>query len=255
MKMVKTANPASWLSEGDLAEQRDAVHEMAFRRYHANQWVAVTDSAIPASEWAACALAGCEIPAGAEGVHVGVDLGLKWDSTALVPVWLTDDGKVRVHPPAILVPPRDGTSLDIEEVFGAAEAMRDRWPDCAFVIDPESAGELVAQRLDRDLGGVIMTHSQRASAMSRASQLLSEVISARQIEHPDDPDLTEHVLSAAARFYGVGWRFTKRGRKGDPIDAVVALAMAVRVLLAGQGSGPARRRSPSRTDQTTMVIL
>lgn len=71
MRTVKRVNPASWLTEGDLAEQREAVHEMAFRRYHANQWIAGTDAAISPTEWAACANPGCEIPEGADGVVVG----------------------------------------------------------------------------------------------------------------------------------------------------------------------------------------
>ena len=118
---------------------------LAFRRYHCNQWVAGVDSAISPTEWAACAVEGCEIPEGADGVHVGVDLGLKWDCTAFTPVYATEDGKVRVHRPAVLVPPRDGTALDFEEVFAAAELMRDRWPSCVFVLDPEAGGESLAQ--------------------------------------------------------------------------------------------------------------
>lgn len=36
--MVKAVNPASWITVQDLAEQREAVPEMAFRRFRANQW-------------------------------------------------------------------------------------------------------------------------------------------------------------------------------------------------------------------------
>lgn len=235
MKLVKTVNPASWLTEADLAEQREAVHEAAFRRYHANQWVAGVDSAISATEWASCAVAGCEIPEGTDGVFVGIDLGLKWDSTAVVPVCKLDD-KIRVHRPTILVPPQDGTALDLEEVFAAVELTRERWPSCAFVIDPEAGGETLAQRIDRELGGTILTHSQRTGPMSKASGLLAETISARQLEHPDDGALTGHVLAAAAKFIGTGWRFTKQRGKAQPIDAVVALAMAVRVLVSVEQS-------------------
>ena len=230
MDEVKKANPASWLTEADLAEQREAVHEMAFRRYHANQWVSGVDSAISPTEWAACASPGCEIPEGADDVYVGVDLGLKWDSTAFVPIWRAEDGKVRIHRPAILVPPQDGSALDLEEIFAVAEAMRDRWPACVFVLDPEAGGETLGQRIDRDLGGLVLTHSQRTGPMSKASQLLSEAIAAGQLEHPDDRALNKHVLAAAARFVGVGWRFAKQKRKAQPIDALIALAMALRVL-------------------------
>lgn len=240
MPAVKRANPASWLSEGDLAEQREAVHEMAFRRYHANQWVSGIDSAIAPAEWAACKVDGCEIPAGADGVHVGLDLALKWDCTALTPVWKSSEDKVRVGVPIILTPPRDGTSMDLDEVMAAAEIMRARWPSCVFVIDPEQAGEALAQRLDRELGGLIMTHSQRAAAMVRASQALAETIAARQLEHPGDPGLTKHVLAAAARFYALGWRLTKQRHKAEPIDAVIALAMALRVVKATSESAEPR---------------
>ena len=232
MAIVKQVNPASWLTEDDLAEQREAVHEAAFRRYHANQWVAAIDSAVSPTEWAACANPGCEIPDGADEVHVGVDLAYKWDTTAFVPVWRTEDGKVRVHEPAVLVPPRDGTSLELDEIFQVAEAMRDRWPTCVFVVDPEASGEAFAQRIDSELGGLIMTHSQRTGPMCRASQLLAETVAAGQLEHPDDEVLTKHVLAAAARFVGVGWRFSKQKRKAQPIDGVIALAMALRVLQA-----------------------
>jgi phage terminase large subunit-like protein len=232
MAALKACNPASWLSEGDLAEQREAVHEMAFRRYHANQWVAEADSAISPVEWAECAAPGCEVPEGADDVHVGVDLGLKWDETAFVPVWMTEEGKLRVHAPTILVPPRDGSSLDLEDIFAVAVAMRDRWSSCVFVLDPEAGGEILAQRLDAELGGLILTHSQKASAMCRASQLLAETIAARQLEHPNDPALNKHVLAAAARFYGPAWRFVKQRRQGRPIDSLIAMSMAVRTLLA-----------------------
>lgn len=243
MALVKTVNPASWLREDDLAEQREAVAEAAFRRYHCNQWVAGSDAAINGTEWAAAANPGCEIPEGAEGVVVGVDMGLKWDCTALCPVWLTEEGRVRAHPPTILTPPQDGSSLDFEEVFAAAEAIRERWPGCTFVLDPEAGGELLAQRIDRELGGAILTHSQRVTPMCKASQGLAEAISTGAIEHPDDPALTKHVLSAAARFYGVGWRFVKAKGSKLPIDACIALAMAVRVLqsTSAQTAKPAFR--------------
>jgi len=39
-----------------------------------------------------------------------------------------------------------------------------------------------------------------------------------------------HVTPAAAKFYGVGWRLVKRAGKSNPIDAGIALAMALRVL-------------------------
>jgi phage terminase large subunit-like protein len=115
--------------------------------------------------------------------------------------------------------------------------MRDRWPDCGFVLDPEAGGETLAQRIDRELGGMVMTHSQRSGPMCRASQLLAETIASGDLEHPDNPALNKHALAAAAHFQGIGWRFTKQQRRAQPIDALIALAMAHRVLLV-RGAGP-----------------
>ena len=36
--VVKRANPAGWITEDGLREQREAVHDLAFRQYHCNQW-------------------------------------------------------------------------------------------------------------------------------------------------------------------------------------------------------------------------
>jgi hypothetical protein len=46
--------------------------------------------------------------------------------------------------------------------------------------------------------------------------------------------LNRQVLAAAAKFYGVGWRLVKQRGKSLPIDASVALAMALRVMAEEQ---------------------
>ena len=205
----------------------------AWGRFACGLWIVGEDSAISEREWAACARPGLEIPEQADGVIVGCDLGWRWDTSSFVPIRRPDaDAPIQVHPPAILTPPQDGTSLDAEEVFGVCQAMAERWPGLAFVLDPEAGGEQLAQRLDRELGVRVMTHSQKTGPMCDASQQLAEAIATGRLEHPDDEGLTRHVLSAAAKFYGVGWRFVKQGRKSLPIDACIALAMALRVLHA-----------------------
>ena len=66
------------------------------------------------------------------------------------------------------------------------------------------------------------------------------------LEHPDDADLTAHVLAAAAKpGPGEGWRFVKRRQGGAPIDACSALAMATRAALARRRRPPIFKRSPN----------
>jgi len=100
------------------------------------------------------------------------------------------------------------------------------------VLDPEAGGEQLAQRLDRELDAAVLVHSQKPGPMADASQKLAEAIATRRLAHPDDEELTRHIISAGARWLGAVWRFTKPKGKGLPIDATVALAMAVRVLHA-----------------------
>ena len=232
MAVVKKANPASWQTEEALRRRFDSpsMTSWAWGRFACGLWVVGEDSAINDREWAACAKPGLEIEEGAEGVVVGVDLGWKWDTTAVVPI-RREGEKVQVHPPAILTPPGDGTSLDFEEIVAVCKGFADRWPRLTFCLDPMAGGEQLAQRLDR-MGLTVMTHPQAPTPMAAASQMLSEAISTGEIEHPDDEALTRHVLAASAKFYGAVWRFVKPKKKGLAVDACIALAMALRVLSA-----------------------
>ena len=149
-RSIKSVNPASWMTPDLLQEELDSPSftPWAHQRFRCGLWVSGEDSAIATQEWASCAKPGTDIPAGAEGVHVGIDLGWRRDCTAFVPVCRIEEGRVRVGMPTILVPPQDGSSLDAEEVFGVATMMRDRWPGCTFVLDPAAGGEQLAQRIE-----------------------------------------------------------------------------------------------------------
>lgn len=235
LEKIKAVNPASWMTPALLKEELESPSytPWAHKRFRVGIWTSGEDGAIAEKEWRACAVPGTEIPEGADGVIVGVDLAFKWDTSVFCPIW-RDGEKVKVHTPTILTPPQDGTSLDFEEVFAAAEACRERWPTCSFVLDPEAGGEMLAQRIDNALGGMIVTHSQRPNPMCKASQILAEAVSAGQLQHPDDDAFNRQVLAAGAKFMGVGWRLVKQRGKTLPIDAAVALAMALRVLAEGQ---------------------
>jgi phage terminase large subunit-like protein len=55
MGEIKKANPASWITLPALREQREAVAEVAFRRFHCNQWTAKVGAWLPAGAWQDCA--------------------------------------------------------------------------------------------------------------------------------------------------------------------------------------------------------
>src|SRR5436305_1472841 len=54
-KVVKRANPASWVTIDGLREQREALPDIAYRRYHCNQFVARESTWLPPGAWQKCA--------------------------------------------------------------------------------------------------------------------------------------------------------------------------------------------------------
>ena len=188
LALVKLANPASWLDEAELRARKESpsMQPWQWQRFTCGMWVAGELSAISGKDWIACADPGSGIPADAEGVIIGIDLGWRHDYTAIVPVWRDPEGPIRVHAPIILIPPGGGESLDAEDVFAACQQFAERWSGCTFVLDPEAGGEQLAQRLEREIPtSAVFTYTQKAGPMCLAAQRLAEAIAAHRIRHPD----------------------------------------------------------------------
>lgn len=240
LELVLSANPASWVDLAELRARRTAsMRPWQWKRFSCGIWAAGENAAIPDKEWRACARPGLEIPAGARDIFVGIDLGWRHDRTALVPIYRPEGQEIaHVHPPVILTPPGDGTSLAVDDVFGPLEEMADRWPHLTFVLDPAADGEHLAQRLDAELPNVtVATHSQKHTPMCLAASRLSEAIAAGRIEHPDHSGLNAHVLTAGVRSVGEVWRYAKQRGRNAPIDALIALAMGHSTLI-GEANKP-----------------
>ena len=82
IRAVKRANPAPWITVQALREQRAAVPEIAFRRYHCNQWAAGEGAWIPPGSWQACI--GEPHFEDGEEIWVGCDVGGERSATAVV---------------------------------------------------------------------------------------------------------------------------------------------------------------------------
>jgi phage terminase large subunit-like protein len=261
LAIVKTANPLVSLEE--LRERHDSptMADWQWKRFACGIWARGELGAFEPSEWGACARTPLELPEDALGPYIGVDLGLKWDTTALVRVWIRGGGwkpgrrqvgpnrfvaewipsgepaTIYVDKTIVLVPPRDGTSLLLDDVFDACEALAEG-REATFIVDPLAGGEQLAQRLDVELDNCrIVTHSQSNAPMCKASQRLAEAISSERLRHPADVTLSAHVLSCGVRTVGEGWRLAKQKGSSAPIDAAVALAMALSAGLDDVGAG------------------
>jgi phage terminase large subunit-like protein len=230
IELVELANPASWLDRAELEARRDSpsMQKWQWQRFTCGLWVQGEESAISPTDWAACAEPGVEIPACAERVVVGVDIGYTRDCFAAVPAWKSPEDLIVLDQARVLVPPGDGTSIDIEDMVETCHAAAERWPGCRFAFDERYGGLQLAQRLEREMPtSEHITYPQDPRMMSGAAMGFAELISTRKLRHPDQRELTDHVLAAAARFVGgERWRFVKPAGRQAWIDAAIAAAMA-----------------------------
>ncbi len=212
IRRVKQANPASWITTGQLREQRQRLPEVAFRRFVCNQWIESENYWLPAGAWQACA--GEPAFEDGERIVVGIDIGGERSDSAVV--WL--NGRLNV---GVEVLSGDRAVLDIADVVHEL-AERFTIVECSF--DPWRAGQ-IGQELEQR-GIRVSAFPQHDARMIPASQRLHDAIVEQRIVHPNDERLNRHVAATIARHGRRGWRLDKANRS-DKIDAVVALAMAL----------------------------
>lgn len=232
---VKEANPAPWqtLTELQARHDSDSMRPWQWKRFACGIWVSGEDSAVSDKEWRDAANEGSKIPNGVEGVHIGLDIGRKYDCTAAVAAWKNDEDVILVEPIAIIEPPKDGTSTSEEDIWEAIEEGFDRWPQATLVADPKLGGEWFADRAEREFPNArVAVFDQVPSALARMARQFTEELAAGRLIHPDDHRFNAHVLAAAPKAYGEGFRFQKQKKKKLWIDALIAAAMAVSTLLA-----------------------
>ncbi|MGI8462579.1 MAG: terminase large subunit domain-containing protein [Solirubrobacterales bacterium] len=213
-KVVKRANPATFVDESFLAEQiaSPGLHPLEFARYHANVWTDTATSWLPPGAWQACA-GDAEIEPG-ERVWMGVDIGGERAASAIV--WVTEDLRVGCEVfqgDSAVLEVRDRVR-ELAEVYMIAELAFDPW---RF---QQAALELQAE------GMSVIAFPQTNSRMVPASERLYGAVKEGRITHPNLPELNRHVATAVARKTARGWRLDKE-RSREQIDAVVALAMAL----------------------------
>ena len=253
--LVALANPLHIHSPMSLKKRylSASIEPWQWARFTCGIWLGGENSAFDAVAWKQCG----KWPDIAEGttVWVGVDLGWRYDSTALVPFFYDeslegqeDDEGNRIPAeivglPTIIDAPGDGTSTQPKEVLRALSRLNRRTPIECIVIDPNAeAGFLIEAMQDHErwpeLNHIrVVEHSQNPSPMADACMGLAEAIRAHKIAHCDGHSdlsqtgrekaakLTAHVMAAGVKpTSGEQWRIVKQ-KGGRKIDAAVALAI------------------------------
>ena len=240
LALVKLANPFSGVTPDTLARKkaRPTMTEAHWRRFVCNLATRSEESAISEREWS-LALCDGDVPVGVP-VDVGLDLGWKWDTTALVPLW-EPRGEPRVLGQAkIIVPPRDGSSTRPETVQQAFLDLHAINPIRRVVLDPSAGAEQLVSWLESEIGCEVVEYAQTAEPMALAYARFVEGLREGRLLHSGDPELTKHVLNAVARMLPTGKsRFDRpSGARNSPggarrvIDGLIAAAMVHSVAAA-----------------------
>jgi phage terminase large subunit-like protein len=240
MDVVKTANPASWHTVDALRRRREdpSTTPWQWARFACGVWLQGEDTAIGPVEWSGCG--SDEVPPSDLVWRLGLDVGWKEDTTAVVPHALADDGVVWLGAPVVLVPPaQKGLALRKRAVLDAVGELAERYGASVVVLDPENDGEVVAQDLEDELGLEVVAHSQKPAPMAQAAERFYAVVREGKLRHPRDDVLTRHVLNAHRKATDDGrWRFVKENKQSRKvIDALIAAAMVHNVAVE-ESAGP-----------------
>jgi phage terminase large subunit-like protein len=211
-RIVKKANPASWITVDQLRATRESLPDLAHRRFVANQWTERAGHWLPPGAWQAC-VGEVDFEDG-ERIVVGVDIGGERSDSAVV--WINE----RLHVGCEVLS-GDRAVLNIADVV---HELAERFTIIECTFDPWRAGQ-IGQELEQR-GIRVSAFPQHDARMIPASQRLYDAIIERRLVHGNDPGLNAHVAAAVARHGRRGWRIDKANR-ADKIDAVVALAMAL----------------------------
>lgn len=213
MKAVKAANPFSGITVKSLQAKHDSptMNAAHWSRLVCNQPTRDDDAAISEAEWTALRFKKGERIEEGEPVWLGLDLGWKWDTTAATPLWIPDLERRWFGKPAIIKPPRDGTSTPLSEVQFAILELQERNPIHTVVMDENAGGAQLCEWIETVIGARVLSHSQGHGAMALAYERWMEGMRAGVIRHDGDPEFGQHVANASARLLPGGQtRFDRR---------------------------------------------
>jgi len=195
MEVVKGANPLSSITLEQLQLKHDSptMTPAHWRRFVCNLPTRSGMAAIQEAEWFA-ASSEEEIPLGVP-VSVGIDVAFKWDTTAIVPLWVKEPEFRLLGPATILTPPRDGTALDPAEIEQALRELHARNPIDMVVMDTNKAEQLAAWISD-EFNTTVIDRPQSNSEACQDFERFMEALREGWLYHSGDAGLTRHALNA-----------------------------------------------------------
>jgi len=221
----RKANPAiraGFLRESALETDLGITYEPHFRLFRLGQWVEGMVSWLGPNGRAIwdTLREPYDFEAGAP-TWVGVDVGLKRDSTAVVAVQRDIDGEL--HARARFWIPTDDSPVDVTDVMEHLRELGRAYDVQAVSYDPRFFD--VPAKMLSDEGLPLVEIPQSVERMTGVLGSLLELVKRGEIHHDGDEGLATHVLNAVARFNERGFTLQKSKSRGR-IDGVIALGLA-----------------------------
>jgi len=244
-----------WQTPAYYEEQMATLRPHEYLRLHENRWVTTHEQFIP-TEWWDEAEKHFSISLETDykndrrkvPVVIGVDGGVKRDSTAIVAVQYDyETGMIDLAFHSIATPTPD-ERIDLEQVVeNYLLAMSEQFKIAAVYYDPREL--LRSMKRLKDTGMNVIEYQQTLTNMIAASGSLYELLRTQRLRAYPAPDLREHIRFAVAQDKGGGFRIVKPGNhSAHHIDGAIALAMAVHGAIKTHGidtSKPIRIEHPS----------
>lgn len=159
-------------------------------------------------------------------VWIGVDVGLKRDSTAVCVASRRPDG--RLHATWRLWVPSKEEPVDVTEVMHHIRTLDKTYQVQGISFDPRFFD--VPAKMLSDEGLPLIEVPQSLERMTPAVGSTFEAIKRGELSHDGEPIVTEQVLNAVPRWNDRGFTLTK-GKSRGRIDAAVAMCLAVDLAL------------------------
>jgi len=216
-----------WQTPEYYAEQRRTLRPATFLRLHENRWTSSETRFITEEMYEACLDREHRpiLPHNRSKLYVGVDIGIKHDSSAVVAV-MREQGKPAVALHRIWKPTGE-EYVRLEDVVEYLIELKRLYRVKVIVADPNQMLGVI-QRL-KEKGLPIREYPQTTANLTQAGQAIFDLVRDKNIRLYANEDLREHLVNAVVVESPRGWRLAK-DKTSKKIDAAVALAMALVAL-------------------------
>lgn len=234
MDAVKAANPLKSITTDMLLRRRKSptMTPAHWQRFVCNQATDGDESWIDPAAWDACQ---GEVTLNGARVVLGVDIGRKKDSAAVVAAGMVDG---KIHLRALVRTPTPQRPVAVADARGDVLTLAKELDVAEVTYDPHQFQE--SAELLEEQGMLMVEFPQTDVRMAPASETLYELIMSGRVVHDGDPVLRSHILAAVPSQTERGVRVSKRKSRRQ-IDAAVAAVMAASRAVAK----PPVKRKPS----------